>query len=109
MLELFEDFEARQIVMEMKNVDEVKRQDINQLNRYLAPDLSHFGVRLTRNELKKTRLKQTIDLWSAHRKVIIVLSDADIDMMVELFKSHQRLPLDVINKKFYEFRQKCPA
>ena len=109
LLELFDNYQARQIVLEMKNVAEVDRQHIDQLNRYLAPGIAHFGVIVTRHELKRPRFQQTIDLWSGQRKTIIALSDADIERMVELFESKQRLPLDVIKKKYFEFRQKCPV
>ena len=106
---LYEEFGARQIVMEMKNVEKVSRTDIDQLNRYLPPDLGQFGVIVTRNELPRPRLQQTVDLWSGQRKAIIALSDQDIEVMVEVFESRQRLPLDVLRKKFFEFRQKCPV
>ena len=109
LLELFNDYHARQIVLEMKNVAEVDLQHIDQLNRYLAPEIGQFGVIVTRNELKRARFQQTIDLWSGQRKAVIALSDADIEMMVEVFESRQRLPLDIIKKKYFEFRQKCPV
>jgi hypothetical protein len=107
--ELFGDFDARQIVMEMKNVAEIGGEHVDQLNRYLAPDFSRFGVLVTRHELKRPRRKQTIDLWSGQRKAIITLTDADVAQMVELFESRQRHPLDVLTKKYVEFRRLCPV
>jgi len=107
--ELSTDYQARQIVMEMKNVAEIERQHVDQLNRYLAPGLGHFGILVSRHELKRARRQQTVDLWSGQRKAIITLTDVDIEMMVELFESKQRLPLDVIKKKYFEFRQQCPV
>jgi hypothetical protein len=47
-------------------------------------------------------------LWSGQRKAIVTVTDADIAQMVELFESKQRDPLDVIVKKYNEFRAKCP-
>ena len=41
-------------------------------------------------------------------KAIVTVTDADIGQMVELFESKQRDPLDVIVKKYSEFRSKCP-
>jgi hypothetical protein len=107
--EIFADYGARQLVFEMKNVHEVQSEHIDQLNRYLAPELGKFGVLITRHELKRARLKQTIDLWSGQRKAIIVLTDDDIGTMVELLESKQRIPLDVLKKKHFLFRQACPV
>lgn len=109
LLELYNDFQSRQITFELKNVKSVEREHVDQLSRYLAPDLGHFGIIVTRNELSKARMQQTVDLWSAHRKAIIAITDLDIDMMVQVFESKQRLPIEVIKKKYFEFRQKCPV
>jgi hypothetical protein len=53
--------------------------------------------------------KNTIDLWSGQRKCIIILSDIELQMMCQLYKSKQRMPLDVIKKKFIEFERACPG
>lgn len=108
-LELYNDYGTRQLPFELKNVADVEREHLDQINRYLAPGLSQFGVLITRNELSKARRKQTIDLWSGQRKAIVTLTDTDVAMMVELFESKQRLPIDVIKKKYFEFRQLCPV
>ncbi len=107
--ELNNDYQSRQITFELKNVKTVEREHVDQLNRYLTPGLGHFGVIVTRNELSKARMQQTVDLWSGQRKAIIALTDLDIDMMVQVFESKQRLPIEVVKKKYFEFRQKCPV
>ncbi len=107
--ELFRDYDSKQLVMELKNVREIEREHINQLNRYMANELGRFGVLVTRHELTKARKLNTIDLWSGQRRCIISLSDADLEQMVELFESKQRLPLDVLKKKYVEFRRECPS
>jgi hypothetical protein len=106
--ELLSDYGSRQITMEMKNVKDVKREHIDQLNRYLSDELGKFGVLITRQPLKRAQFKRTIDLWSGQRKAIIVLTDADVEQMVEVFDSKQRNPLDVVKKKYIEFRRACP-
>lgn len=106
--DMHKDYGSRQITMEMKNVAAVEREHVDQLNRYLADELGKFGLFITRNPLKKAVLTRTIDLWSGQRKAIVTLSDDDIGQMVELFESKQRDPLDVIVKKYSEFRAKCP-
>lgn len=107
--EIFDDFGSKQIVLEIKNVREVARDHLNQLNRYMADDLGRFGILVTRNALSASRFQSTIDLWSGQRRCLVVLTDADVEQMVELFESGQRLPLDVVKKKFVEFRRACPS
>lgn len=94
--------------MEMKNVEEIGREHVDQLNRYLTDELGKFGLFVTRNPLKKAVFRRTIDLWSGQRKALIALTDDDIGQMVELFESRQRDPIDVVVKKYSEFRAKCP-
>jgi hypothetical protein len=107
--EIFEKYDSRQIVMEMKNVRQIEREHINQLNRYLTEQFGRFGVLLTRNPLPKAMFKSTIDLWSGQRRCIIALTDQDLDLMVSVFESKQRDPIDVVNKKFVEFTRACPS
>jgi len=106
---LYNDYGSRQIVMELKNVQEISRDHVNQLNRYIANSFGQFGVLVTRNELKKARSKSVIDLWSGQRKSIVTLTDMDLDQMVELYESKQRHPIDVLKKKYIEFRRSCPV
>lgn len=106
---LMDAYGSRQLVFEMKNVAEVSRDHINQLNRYMTDSLGKFGVLVTRHPLKKARMQNTIDLWGGQRRTIVALTDADIAQMVELFESEQRLPLDVVKKKYVEFTRLCPS
>lgn len=107
--EIFDDYGSRQIVFEMKNVKEVSRDHVNQLNRYMTDSLGKFGVLVTRNPLTKARMKSTVDLWSGQRRCIITLTDDDIAQMAQLFESKQRRPLDVLKKKYVEYRRMCPS
>jgi len=107
--ELFDEYGSKQLVLELKNVQSVEREHINQLNRYMTAELGRFGALVTRHELPNARMKNTIDLWSGQRRCIVTITDADLEQMVELFESHQRLPLDVLKKKYVEFRRRCPV
>lgn len=107
--DLYKHYDCRQVVFEMKNVKEVSRDHINQLNRYLSDQFGRFGIILTRNDFKKNIFKNTIDLWSGQRKCIICLSDEDLKLMVNVYESKQRDPMEVINKKFVEFIRACPS
>jgi hypothetical protein len=93
----------------MKNVQELSREHINQLNRYLADQFGAFGIILTRNEPKKSLVRNLIDLWPGQRKCILALTDTDVRQMVDVYESRQRDPLEVIKKKFVEFMRLCPS
>lgn len=107
--ELLDDYGSRQIVMEMKNVAAIDRTHIDQLNRYIHDELGKFGVLVTRFELKKAERQRVIDLWSGQRKAVITLTDIDVEQMVEVFESKQRAPLDILKKKYVDFRRACPG
>jgi hypothetical protein len=106
--EMLADYGSRQVTFEMKNVKQIERAHIDQINRYLTDELGRFGVLVTRSPLKKAEFHRTIDLWSGQRKVVITLSDEDIAQMVEVFESKQRAPMDVVTKRYAEFRRACP-
>ena len=106
--DVFDLYESRQLVFEMKNVAKVEREHINQLNRYLSDSFGRFAVLVTRNPPPAAMVKNIVDLWSAQRKAIIILTDQDIEQMVDVFESKQRAPLDVLKKKYFEFTQKLP-
>jgi hypothetical protein len=109
MQEIFSDYGSRQVVFELKNVREVSRDHVAQLNRYMTDELGKFGVLVTRNPLTKARMQSTVDLWSGQRRCIIALTDEDLGQMVELFESNQRQPIDVLKKKYVEYRRMCPS
>jgi hypothetical protein len=106
--DIYRTYCSRQISFEMKNVASIDRLNVDQLNRYLADELGKFGIFVTRNELNQAERTRVIDLWSGQRKAIIALTDVDVAQMVEVFESKQRDPLDVIVKKYSEFRARCP-
>ncbi|MGA1831453.1 hypothetical protein [Rhizobium wenxiniae] len=106
--EMYDDYGSRQITFELKNVARVEREHVDQINRYLSQELGRFGVLVTRNPLRSAEFKRTIDLWSGQRKAVITLTDADISQMVEVFESKQREPIDIVVKKYAEFRRACP-
>jgi hypothetical protein len=107
--DVYKQFAARQLVFELKNVAEIEREHINQLNRYLDGAFGRFGVFVTRKPLPKAMNRQTIDLWSGSRKCIITLTDEDLDLMVNVFESKQRLPVEVLKRSFVEFTRQLPG
>lgn len=47
--EIYETYGSKQIVFELKNVESLNRDNVNQLNRYLNDNLGKFGVFVTRH------------------------------------------------------------
>lgn len=107
--EVFTDYGNRQLVVEMKNVKKIEREHINQFNRYLQTGIGKFGIFLTRNPLPKAMYSNTVDLWSSQRKCIIAITDEDLKLMVDVYESKQRAPVEVLKKKYVEFRRSCPS
>lgn len=107
--DIYDDYESRQIVFELKNVKKLDREHVFQLNRYLNDQLGKFGVLITRNKPPKAIEKNLISLWSGQRRCIIVLTDEDIELMVNVFESKQRSPIEVLKKKYIEFTRTLPT
>ncbi len=107
--DIYDLYNCRQLIIELKNVKEIEREHINQLNRYLTNQFGNFGIIFTRNKPPKSMYKNTIDLWSGQRKCILILSDDELDLMVKIYRGKQRLPIDVIKMKYVEFTRDCPS
>ncbi|HMR00789.1 MAG TPA: hypothetical protein PKA32_00175 [Candidatus Gracilibacteria bacterium] len=107
--EIYENFESKQLVFELKNVKDVNTTHINQLNRYLNEEFGNFGIIFARNKPPKKVFQNTINLWAGQRKCILILDDTDLEIMCQVYENKQRKPLDVINKKYREFIRACPS
>ncbi|WP_049796326.1 hypothetical protein [Methanomassiliicoccus luminyensis] len=107
--ELKEKYDCRQIVFELKNVKNLEREHINQLNRYLSDQFGRFGVIITRNPPPTNIKKNIIDLWSGQRKCILVLTDNDVKFMCSIYKSKQRLAIELLKGKYIEFTRDLPS
>ena len=109
LVSLWDEYYARQIVFEIKNVDILDTEHIDQLNRYLGNEFGKFGVIITRHQVPGNVLRNIVDLWSGQRKKILVLTDEDLKLMVDIFQSKQRDPFDVLVKADVEFTRRCPV
>lgn len=107
--DIYDDYNSKQLVIELKNVKKLEREHINQLNRYLTDSFGKFGIIFTRNKVPKNIFQNTIDLWSGQRRCILIMDDSDLEFMGEVYESKQRLPIEVIKKKFIDFIRSCPA
>jgi len=107
--EIYNSYDCRQIVFELKNVKELTTDHIDQLNRYLKDSFGQFGIIFTRNNVPSNVLKNTVDLWSGQRKCIIILTDEDLKLMCTVYESKNRTPIEVIKKKYIEFTRLSPS
>lgn len=107
--DIYDIYNSRQIVVELKNVHEIEREHINQLNRYLTHQFGSFGIMFTRNKPPKSIYKNTIDLWAGQRKCILIMTDDDLKLMCTIFQGKQRLPIDVLKMKYVEFTRDLPS
>jgi len=107
--DIYDDYDCKQMVIELKNVKELEREHINQLYRYLSDQFGRFGIIVTRNAPPKNIYKNTVDLWSGQRYCILIMDDEDLELMCQLYESRQRLPIDVLKKKYVEFMRDCPS
>ncbi len=107
--DIHQDYGARQIVFELKNVATVEREHINQLNRYLTDQFGRFGVMLTRHAPSAAVFRNTIDLWAGQRRCIVIMTDSDVETMVRVYETKQRFPTEVVKAQYIEFVRKCPS
>ena len=107
--EIYNGYDCKQIVIELKNVKEVEREHVNQLNRYLNENFGRFGIIFTRNKVPKKIFQNTIDLWSGQRRCILIMDDSDLQLMCDVYESKQRHPIEVVKRKYIEFTRSCPA
>ena len=106
--DIYHVYDCRQIVFELKNVKEVKREHMNKLNRYMSESFGKFGIIFTRNRPSKQIFQNTIDLWSGQRRCILIMDDMDLEQMRSCNENKQRLPIEVVKKKYIEFTRACP-
>jgi hypothetical protein len=107
--EIYHAYDCKQIVFELKNVKEVNNDHVDQLNRYLTGTFGSFGIIFTRNAPPTRVIKNTIDLWSAHRKCILIATDEELKLMCSVYETHNRTPIEVLNKIYAEFTRRLPS
>jgi len=107
--DIYTTYQCKQMVFELKNVKELNNDHIDQVNRYLKDSFGRFAVIFTRNNPPRKVMKNLIDLWSGQRKCILVLTDEDLKLMVNVFESNNRSPIEILKKKFIEFNRLLPS
>lgn len=106
--DLRDQYGARQLVFELKNVAELDTEHVNQLHRYLDDEeMGRFGVLVARKPPKTSVQRNIVDLHSFKRRAVLCLNDSDLDLMVALLDSGRR-PIEALRKKHVEFTRQLP-
>lgn len=106
--DLRDQYGARQLVFELKNVATLDAEHVNQLYRYLDDeDMGRLGVIVARNPPKASVQRNIVDLHSSKRCAVLCLDDSDLDLMVALLDSGRRA-IEALRKKHVEFTRKLP-
>ncbi|MET7940663.1 hypothetical protein [Streptomyces sp. NPDC005302] len=106
--DLRDQYGARQVVVELKNVKSLETEHVNQLYRYLdEEDIGKFGILLARNPSPRNVAQNIVDLHSSKRAAVLCLDDSDLELMLQLMESGRR-PIEAIRKKYVEFTRTLP-
>lgn len=100
-------YDARQPVLELKNVSTLETEHVNQLYRYLDEEFGRFGVLVSRNPAPTVVMRNAVDLHSSKRTMILSIDDRDLELMISMLDSG-RDPSEVIKKKYVEFTRLLP-
>lgn len=98
-------YSADFIVVDAKNyVKGVNKRSILQLSNYLKkPGAGLFGIIVSRNQEKKNASQTILEKWLLEEKMILVLTDDDVERML-IEKTNDRDPGMLILQKIEDFR-----
>ena len=93
------------IMFEVKNTDQVETAHFNQTATYLGDRLGRLGFIITRNQINKAQKRKVFSIYndSRPRKIILVISDEDINHMIDM-KTAGNDPMRYIQKMYRDFR-----
>lgn len=94
------------LMFETKNTASLKPEHFNQTAVYLGDRLGRLGFIVTRNEASEANQRKAFSIYndSHPRKIILVLSDNDLEEMLDI-KCHSKNPMRYVQKIYREFRQ----
>lgn len=100
------------VMFEVKNVQKVEIEHINQTANYLGVRLGMFGLIITRNAPGINIIRKTYtvhnDTPSLPRKIILIITDNDLaNMLRNKDEGEYRSPNQYIQRKYREFRTSC--
>jgi hypothetical protein len=93
------------VMFETKNVSEVTSVHLNQTATYLGDRIGRLGFIVTRNPPREPALKKAYSVFndSTPRKVILILSDQDLNQMLDM-KCQGRDPMRYVQSLYRAFR-----
>jgi hypothetical protein len=97
------------VMFEVKNVEELEFEHINQTASYLGARLGMLGIIVTRNSPSENIIRKTYTIYSdtpsTPRKTILILEDTDLLAMLRNKDSGQApTPTQYVQKSYREFR-----
>lgn len=97
--------DALMIMFETKNVAELTMAALNQTATYLGDRIGRFGCIVTRKSPTENLVRKQISIFndSHPRKVLLILSDADLTELIEI-RIREASPVTWLQKRYREFR-----
>ena len=92
------------VVFELKNKEEINNSDIDQLANYLGDPTGYLGILVSRKQPKVGQRRKAFSIYNkiVPRKVILFISDEDIENMLKMKNSGQE-PTKFIQQKYRDF------
>ena len=92
------------LMFEVKNVEELSMQALNQASTYLGDRVGRLGFIVTRNPAGHNFLKKQIAIFndSQPRKVLLILSDQDLRSLIDA-RTKDESPIKWLQKRYREF------
>jgi hypothetical protein len=91
---VFNDYKTRQVIFEIKNYKDLGATEYRQINSYLCNDYGVFAFIVTRavnNNLDKGKeLKWARELYSEHKKIVVILSCKFLEKHLKKLRNPQK-------------------
>lgn len=100
------------VLFEVKNVEQLEMEHMNQIATYLGARLGMLGFLVTRHAPTENIVRKAYSVYNDSpaqpRKIILVLSDEDLGIMLRSKDSGGTpTPTQYVQRKYRDFRTKC--
>ena len=92
------------VIFELKNKDKIDNSDIDQLANYLGDPTGYLGILVSRKPPRSGQRRKAFAIYNkvVPRKVILFLSDEDIEILIK-DKNSGKDPTKIVQKKYRNF------
>jgi len=92
------------VVFELKNKNKTDNSDVDQLANYLGDPTGYVGILISRNLPQDGQRRKAMAIYNkvVPRKIILFLSDEDVELML-IDKHSGKDPAKIIQKKYRDF------